>query len=173
MKKLFINGKFYTFDSIKPFAEAVVVENGYFIDMGTTEEMLLQWGRAGHEVVDLQGKAVTPGLTDSHAHLSVIASNFLDLDLTGVRSKDEMLEKVREKANTLQPGEWLIGRGWDENLFTNGGIPTIEELDHVAPQCPVLLTRICYHANLANTKAFEAGALPSRNDCSRRRDHCS
>ena len=98
MKKLFINGKFYTFDSIKPFAEAVVVENGSFIDMGTTEEMRLQWGRTGNEIVDLQGKAVTPGLTDSHLHLSVIATNFLDLDLTGVRSKDEMLEKAREKA---------------------------------------------------------------------------
>ena len=43
MKKLFINGKFYTFDSIKPYVEAVVIENGSFIDMGTTEDMLLQW----------------------------------------------------------------------------------------------------------------------------------
>jgi predicted amidohydrolase YtcJ len=157
MKKLFINGKFYTFDSIKPYVEAVVVENGSFIDMGTTEEMRLQWGRTGNEIVDLQGKAVTPGLTDSHLHLSVIATNFLDLDLTGVRSKDEMLEKARKKANTLQPGEWLIGRGWDENLFTDGCIPTIEELDHIAPHCPLLLTRVCYHANLVNTKALEAG----------------
>ena len=116
--------------------EAAIVENGSFIGMGTTEEMLLQWGQTGNEILDLQGKVVAPGLTDSHFHLSIIATNFLSLDLTGVRSKDEMLEKVREKTNTLQPNqEWLIGRGWDENLFIDESIPTIEELDRIAPRC--------------------------------------
>ena len=98
---------------------------------------------------------VTPGLIDSHLHLSGLAFNFLDLDLTGVKSKTEMLDKIKQKADTVEPGKWLIGMGWDENLFTEGTIPTIEELDYVAPHCPIYLKRICYHAFLVNSKALE------------------
>lgn len=155
MKKIYINGKFYTFNRVKPFIQAVVVEHGRFIDMGTTVDMLLQWGRSDSETINLKGKTVTPGLTDSHAHLSGVGSSFLDLDLTGVTSKQEMLEKIRQQADTLQPGEWLVGGGWDENMFTEGQIPTISELDHVAPNCPLYLARICKHAYLVNTKALK------------------
>ncbi|WP_099159756.1 amidohydrolase [Virgibacillus ndiopensis] len=155
MRKIYTNGKIYTFDQSNPYVQAVVVENGRFIDMGTTEGMLLQWGNSTSEAVDLNGKTVTPGLTDSHLHLSMIANKFLILDLTGVTSKQEMLEKIRTKANTIQPGDWLLGTGWDENLFTDGSIPTITELDFVTPHCPLFLTRICSHAHLVNTKALE------------------
>lgn len=155
MKRIYTNGKFYTFDEAKPVVEAVVIENGRFIDLGSSEDMLTQWGRADVDIIDLEGKTVTPGLIDSHLHLSGIAGNFLDLDVTGVTSKHEMLEMIRTRANTLNEGEWLVGRGWDENLFTDGTIPTIQELDHVAPHCPLFIPRICGHASLVNSKALE------------------
>ncbi|MFL6560046.1 MAG: amidohydrolase, partial [Bacillus sp. (in: firmicutes)] len=154
-KTIFTNGTIYTFDASQPVVEAVVVENGRIIDIGSRHDMILQWGRNGSKTIDLQGKMVTPGLIDSHLHLSGVAFNFLDLDLTGVKSKGEMLKKIREKANTVSPGKWLVGMGWDENLFTEGTIPTIEELDQAAPHCPVYLKRICYHAFLVNSKALE------------------
>ncbi|HLR03077.1 MAG TPA: amidohydrolase [Virgibacillus sp.] len=162
MRKIYTNGKIYTFDKRKPYVTAVVVENGRFIDLGSTEDLMLYWGRADTEVINLQGKTVTPGLIDSHLHLSGIASSFLDLDVTGMTSKQNMLGKIRTQANTLQEDEWLIGRGWDENLFTDGGIPTIEELDHAAPNRPLFIARICSHAFLVNTKALEyCGYHPS------------
>jgi len=154
-KKIFINGKIYTFDPFKPFVESVVVENERFIDMGTTDGMLLEWGRADTETIDLEGKTVTPGLIDSHVHLSMLSRSFTELELTGVTSKEKMLEAVHQKADTLDPGEWLIGNGWDENLFADGGVPTMDELDHVAPNNPVFLRRVCNHAAVANKKAFE------------------
>ncbi|WP_026567252.1 amidohydrolase [Bacillus sp. UNC41MFS5] len=154
-KTIFTNGVIYTFDAGQAIVEAVVVENGRIVDTGSHQEMILQWGRMGANIVDLQGKMATPGLIDSHLHLSGVAFNFLDLDLTGVKSKSEMLGKLRNKANTVAPGQWLVGMGWDENLFTEGQIPTIEELDHVAPHCPVYLKRICHHAFLVNSKALE------------------
>ncbi len=154
-KIIFTNGSFYTLDPSQPFVESVVVEKGRIIDLGTHQEMILQWGRTGSKLVDLYGKMVTPGLIDSHLHLSGVAFNFLDLDLTGIKSKGEMLDKIHAKAKTVAPGKWLVGMGWDENLFSEGTIPTIEELNYVAPHCPVYLKRICHHAFLVNSKALE------------------
>ncbi|MEH7085209.1 amidohydrolase [Neobacillus drentensis] len=162
-RTIFTNGAIYTFDSGQPNVEAVVVENGRILDTGSHQEMILQWGRTGSNIVDLQGKMVTPGLIDSHLHLSGVAFNFLDLDLTGVKSKSEMLGKIRDKANTVAPGQWMIGMGWDENLFTEGNIPTIEDLDHAAPHCPVYLKRICHHAFLVNSKALEMSEYHQSN----------
>lgn len=154
-KTIYTNGVIYTLDSNQPVVESVVIENGKILDLGSHHEMNLQWGRGGTRLIDLQGKMVTPGLIDSHLHMSGVAFNFLDLDLTGVTSKSEMLDKIKQKANTVAPGKWLIGMGWDENLFTEGSIPTIDELDYVAPHCPIYLKRICYHAFLVNSKALE------------------
>ncbi len=155
-KTIYTNGRIYTLDADHPVVEAVVVENGKFVDIGSHDEMILQWGRNGTNVVDLQGKMATPGLIDSHLHLSGIAAFFLELDLTGVRSKQEMLDKIKARAATVPADKWLVGIGWDENLFTDGTFPTIDELDHVAPHCPVYLKRVCHHAYLVNSKALEA-----------------
>lgn len=154
-KKIFINGNFYTFDSSIPRVEAVVAESGRFIDIGTTDDMLLKWGRADVETIDLEQKTVTPGFTDSHLHLSMLSRQFAELDLTGIRSKEEMIEAVRKKTAERRSGEWIVGNGWDENLFTGEGVPTKEELDRVAPDHPVFLRRICQHAAIANSRAFE------------------
>jgi predicted amidohydrolase YtcJ len=90
-KTIYTNGVIYTLDSNQPVVESVVIDNGRIIDLGSNHEMNVQWGRAGARVIDLQGKMVTPGLIDSHLHMSGVAFNFLDLDLTGVTSKAEML----------------------------------------------------------------------------------
>ncbi len=154
MRTIFTNGKIYTFNSRTPLVQAAVVENGRFIDMGSTADMLLQWGRSA-QIIDLEGKAATPGLIDSHLHLSIMADSFINLDLTGVTSKQEMLDKIRERAQQLEPGQWILGSGWDENLFTRGGIPAISELDYAAPANPVLLSRTCLHAALVNSNALQ------------------
>ncbi|WP_173427558.1 amidohydrolase [Mesobacillus campisalis] len=154
LRTIYTNGKIYTFNSRTPFVQAVVVENGRFIDMGSTADMLLQWGSSA-QIIDLEGNAATPGLIDSHLHLSIMADSFINLDLTGVTSKHEMLNKVQERALQLEPGQWIVGSGWDENLFTDGGIPVISELDYAAPANPVLLSRTCLHAALVNSNALK------------------
>lgn len=155
LRKIYKNGNFYTFNSRFSNVQAVVVENGRFIDMGQTEDMLLTWGRPTAEVIDLEGKTVIPGLVDSHLHLSIIADSFINLDLTGVTSKQDMLERIQIRTKELEPGQWVLGSGWDENLFTDGSIPTISELDFVSPGNPLLLSRICLHAAVVNSKALE------------------
>lgn len=153
---IFTNGSIYTLDENSLVVEALVVRDGKIIDIGSHVDMMLQWGRPGKKIVDLQGKMVTPGLIDSHMHLSGVAFNLLDVDLVGVTSKSEMLHIIKERARTVPEGKWVIGMGWDENLFTDGSsIPTIQELDEAAPHCPIYLKRICHHAFLVNSKALE------------------
>ncbi len=152
---LYTNGNIHTMDPASCKVEAVVVENGFIKAVGSHHEMDLQWGRAGTKVIDLHGKTVTPGMIDSHLHLSGIAFRFLELDMTGVSSKTEMLRLIKEKADSVPEGQWIVGMGWDENLFMDGSIPSLEELDKAAPHCPIFLKRICYHAFLVNSRALE------------------
>ncbi|QRG68792.1 amidohydrolase [Brevibacillus choshinensis] len=161
MTTIYTNGRFYTFDANQPQAEAVVVRDGRIIDLGSHRDMVLQWGRPEATVKDLGGKMVTPGLIDSHLHMSSIATKLLTTDLGKVTSKDQLLQVVKEQADQTQANEWVQGRGWDENRFTDGSLPTIEELDRVAPHCPIFLTRVCGHVYLVNSRALEiAGYHP-------------
>lgn len=155
MRTIFKNGKIYTYDETISKAEAVVVEKGRFIDLGSTEDILTQYEQEDTKVIDLGGRAVTPGLTDSHLHLCGIAMQFMHLDLSSVSSKVEMLEKIEKWQENLQPGEWIFGRGWNENLFSDGSIPTIEELDAVSGGHPLYIPRICGHAFLVNSQGLE------------------
>jgi predicted amidohydrolase YtcJ len=152
---LYKKGTIYTLDRGRPRAEAIVVRDGRILDLGSNDDMVLQWGRADVKQVDLAGGMVIPGLIDSHLHLSATGLKLISLDLSGVGSKQAMLASIRHKAREIKPGEWLIGRGWNEKLFSDGGLPVMEELDQAAPHCPMFLTRICGHAFLANTRAFE------------------
>ncbi|KQL44281.1 hydrolase [Brevibacillus choshinensis] len=153
---IFTNGRIYTGDPQHLFVQAMVVKDGLVHDLGTDADMTLQWGKSDTRIIDLQGCTATPGLIDSHLHLGWLGLTFLQLDLTKATSKDEMLYLIKQKAEQTPPNEWIQGFGWDENLFVGGGgIPTLEELDLVAPHCPILLSRICGHANLVNSKALE------------------
>lgn len=154
---IFTNGHIYTGDPRHLFVQSVVVKDGLVHDLGSDADMLLQWGRSDARIIDLHGHTATPGLIDSHLHLGWLGLSFLQVDLRQAASKDEMLGLIKQKADETAAGEWIVGFGWDENLFTDGrAIPTIEELDRVAPHCPIILARICGHAHLVNSKAFEA-----------------
>ena len=155
MRRIFANGKFHTMDQMHPMVEAVVVENGRIIDLGNTTSMKAHWNHGKTEVVDLNEAFVTPGLIDSHLHIAGIAENIRNLNVTDCTSADEMLAEIKKHVERLKPGEWIVGRGWNENEFDNGVIPTIEELDRVAPHNPMYIARICGHASLVNSQALE------------------
>ncbi len=87
MITIYINGVIYTFQSSQPIVEAVAVKDGRFIDMGSSTQILAFWSTKTNTIIDLEGKTVTPGLTDTHLHLSMQAMKFIDLDVTGVTQK--------------------------------------------------------------------------------------
>ncbi len=106
-------------------------------------------------VIDLAGRAVTPGLIDAHSHLGGLGEALQQVDLVGTTSYEEVVRRVREAAGKLPAGSWVQGRGWDQNHWPEKAFPTHEALSAAVPGHPVWLTRIDGHAALVNAAAME------------------
>ena len=85
----------YTMNPKEPVVQSIVSRNERIVDMGSYEDMLLHWGRNGTTIIDLEGKTVIPGLIDSHLHISSVGINSLELDLTGITSKEMLLSAIQ------------------------------------------------------------------------------
>lgn len=149
----------YSMNPLQPRFEALVVDGGKIVALGDRSEIMLQYGARVDKILDLGGATVLPGLVDSHLHVSLVGEQAVRLDLSGVTSKAEMLHLIRAKAGTLDKNEWVLGGGFDDNKLAGGLTPTLAELDEAANGRPLLLTRICQHAQLANTKAFQLAGI--------------
>lgn len=158
MRTIYTDGRVFTGDA--SLAEAFIVEDGRFVAVGTTAELLsASHRRKGDEVVSLGGRFVCPGFNDSHMHLLSLG-NALELcslsDATG--SLAELQQALRDFAalHQLQEGEWLLGRGWNQDYFTPASdIPTRYDLDAVSTAHPICITRCCGHCLVVNSRALE------------------
>src|SRR3989441_7836918 len=106
------NGRIYTIEARNRVVDTIVVREGRVAFVGRRADVNAP---AAEEVVDLEGRAVLPGLVDAHGHLMYLARARLTLDAGGARSEAEVAERVAARAATLPRGEWLGGRGWDQN----------------------------------------------------------
>ncbi|OMC88560.1 amidohydrolase [Viridibacillus sp. FSL H7-0596] len=154
MGQLWFGGTIYTMQHDGDTVEAVLVESGKVKKVGTYEELKTQ----AEEVIDLQGAVMYPGFVDSHLHMIGYGEKLLRLDLTNVKSSDELLDVIKQAAANCSSEEWLIAEGWDENQFNDIRIPTVQELDAIRQE-PIVLKRICRHVVLANTSAMAAGNI--------------
>jgi predicted amidohydrolase YtcJ len=117
------------------------------------------------EVVDLGGHFLMPGFNDAHVHLDDAGTMKLSVDLTGVKSLEELRARVDKKVAESKAGDWILGSGWDETLWPVKVTPTRFDLDEVSSGRPVFLVRIDGHIAVANTRALQLGSitLASRN----------
>ncbi|PIQ61798.1 MAG: amidohydrolase [Bacteroidetes bacterium CG12_big_fil_rev_8_21_14_0_65_60_17] len=140
----------------QPDASAMAVVEGRIEAVGTAE--LLLETHADLPVLSAGGKTVIPGLIDAHAHLRNLAQMRLSADLVGTGSIEEIIMRLKEHEKNLSPGEWLRGRGWDQNDWPTPAFPTRHDLDVAFPDRPVWLERIDGHAMWANTVAIRAAS---------------
>lgn len=147
------NAKIYTVNNSFDIVEAMAVDKGTFVAVGTADEILSVY--SSNNIINAQGKFVYPGFNDGHSHfLSYGLTATKYANLVGTKSFDEVLERVKDHYNNF-PGEWILGRGWDQNDWEDISFPTKEKLDKIFPDNPVVLTRIDGHAVLINSKALE------------------
>jgi len=148
------NARIYTSDVNRPVAEALAVKSGRIAFVGSNRGALSLAGPRT-ERLDLAGKTVIAGMVDAHAHLLGLGQALRTVDLVGTRSYDEVIARVVERAKTARPGEWIRGRGWDQNDWADTRFPTHAALSRAVPNNPVYLTRVDGHAALVNAKALE------------------
>jgi len=148
------NAQIYTSDVNRPVAEALAVRAGRIAFVGSNRGALALAGPRT-ERIDLAGKTVITGMVDAHAHLLGLGQALRTVDLVGTRSYDEVIARVVERAKTARPGEWIRGRGWDQNDWADTRFPTHAALSRAVPNNPVYLTRVDGHAALVNAKALE------------------
>jgi len=111
------------------------------------------------QVVDLGGHFVMPGFNDAHLHLSDAGQQKLGVDLVGVKSIDELRERLAAKVQTAKAGEWILGGGWDESLWPVKALPNRWDLDEVSGGHPVYLDRVDGHLAVANTRALQLASI--------------
>jgi predicted amidohydrolase YtcJ len=154
--KILVNGKVCTMDAERPWVQALAIAGEHILAVGDDLSDLLA---PGGEVLDLGGRCVLPGLTDSHVHFTWYAIGLRRLDVAGVRSLDEMLARVAKRARKTEPGDWVDGGGWDQELWPVRSFPTAADLDKVAPKHPVLLRAKSGHALVANSRALQMAGI--------------
>ncbi|KYF62711.1 hypothetical protein BE11_18965 [Sorangium cellulosum] len=147
-----------TMDPGKPRAEAVAVRGERIVFVGSAAGTKAFVG-PGTRVVELPGGAVVPGLVDGHAHLYGLGVALETLSVRGTRSAEEAAARVAEAAKARPRGEWITGRGWDQNLWPGAAFPTHAPLDAAAPEHPVALRRVDGHALWANAAAMRAAGV--------------
>lgn len=155
MGSLVYGGNIYTLQEEGQKAEAVFFENGKVVDYGQKIKLEKAYGTRITERIDLYGSTLLPGFVDSHMHLVGYGEKLIRLDLSLCRSKEEVLEKVAAFTDKVPEGEWIIGDGWNENLWEEKLPITRKELDKYISSHPVLLNRICKHAIAVNSRALE------------------
>ncbi|MBA3256410.1 MAG: amidohydrolase family protein, partial [Pyrinomonadaceae bacterium] len=155
---VFKNGNVYTVNSSQPKAEAVAVKADRIVFVGSNIEAQRYVGKSTR-VVDLQGKTVVPGMTDAHQHLPGVGFREMKLNLEGVTSLEDFLGQVKARLDQARPGEWVTGRGWIETFWKPPVFPTRTDLDKVAPNNPVVLTRADGHASVVNSAALRIAAV--------------
>jgi predicted amidohydrolase YtcJ len=161
---IFMHANVYTgVPSNTPFSsvlreEAIAVRGDRIQAVGKTVDIEKLKGPQT-QVIDLGGHFVMPGFNDAHLHLYDAGITKLSVDLTGVKSLDELRDRVRKKVDEAKAGEWIRGSGWDETLWPVKVTPTRWDLDEVSAGHPVFLERIDGHIAVANTRALQLGSI--------------
>ena len=153
---ILFNGRFTTLDRANPEAAAVAIKDGRFVQVGSAEEILSLAG-PGTRRINLGGRRVLPGLIDSHLHIIRGGLNFnLELRWDGVRSLADAMAMLKAQVAITPAPQWVrVVGGFTEHQFAEKRLPTIEELNAVAPDTPVFILHL-YDRALLNGAALRA-----------------
>jgi predicted amidohydrolase YtcJ len=156
------SGKIYTMDaaagpSYGRIAEAVAVKDGRIMAVGHDAEIEAMAGTNTQRLA-LGGRAVIPGIFDSHNHFMEVGAKLSMIRLDECESPEEMMELVRERAKDTPPGDWIIGQGWNEGMFADGRLPTRYDIDPATSEHPVVLMRF-FNTDVANSYALKMAGI--------------
>jgi hypothetical protein len=156
-----LNAKVLTVDARDSVAQAVAIAGGKIAAVGTSEAVRA-WIGPKTQVFDLKGLTLTPGLIDSHCHLSTGGAEehfSLDLRFPTVKSIAEIAKQVGEARKQRKSGEWVQGTGWDEGKLAERRVIVASDLDPATPDNPVWLEQTMGHYGTANAAALKLAGV--------------
>jgi predicted amidohydrolase YtcJ len=153
-----IGGKVLTMNASQPYAEAIAIKNDKIVKVGTNEE-ISRWIGKDTKIINLKEKTVVPGFIDTHVHVADFGRFLTWIDLRGVKSIEEMQSRIRKHAQNMPKGKWIIGHGWDQNLFIEKRFPNFLDLDEASPDKPVILFHQCGRMCVVNSRALELAGV--------------
>lgn len=159
MDLILVNGNIRTMDAFMPLAQAVSVQDGKIAYVGDNKNAL-SFKTERTNIIDLEGKTLVPSFNDSHMHLVGHGAFMEKANLTGSRSIDELIDKMKSYiySRDIAPGAWVQGRGWNHDHFDSKRFPNRYDLDNITEDYPICLQRACGHVCVINSKALkEAG----------------
>ncbi len=168
MTKLYFNGKIYVEQG--RFADSMLICEDKIAAVGRFDDITARISDyidtetqsvCAIEKIDLMGRCVLPGINDSHQHTLGVGKLLASVNLAGVRSVDEMVERAKlfMTQHPLKDGDVLVGRGWNQDYFADNRMPTRHDMDRITTEYPVIFTRACGHILVANTKALETAGI--------------
>jgi predicted amidohydrolase YtcJ len=147
-----IHARIYTANTRQPQASAIAVAKGKILGVG---EDFSRYIKPSTHVIDAHGAMLMPGFIDSHGHVRGLGDMLVQIDLRGLTSQEAAVNKVKQAAAKAKPGEWVLGRAWDQNLWPGKSFPDAAGISAAAPNNPVALERVDGHAVWINSKALE------------------
>ena len=156
LDKLFINGEIYSMKKEGEKFQSLGVKDGKITFLGTDEEAK---NVSSKELIDLKGKMMIPGMADAHLHLYAYCQNLTFVDLSKVHNIDEMINLMKEKVKNVKKGDWVKGVNFDQSKWKENRFPTLEEMDSISKDNPIIIKRCCLHAVVANSKALEMASI--------------
>jgi len=153
-----LNTNVMTLDSKQPKAEAVAIQNGKIIAVGSNEEIRKYVGKET-KIIDAKNGTVVPGFVDCHVHMTGFGWSLQTLDLRNVNSIKEMQQKLQEYAEKNSEKSWILGGRWDQEKFVERRFPNRWDLDEASADKPVFLVRVCGHVGVANSKALQLAGI--------------
>lgn len=161
---IILEGNIYTAEKDTTWAGSMAVRDGKIVFIGDSTESLKYKGEQT-ELFRAGRKFIMPGFIEGHGHFAGLGGSLINLNFIKTKSWDEIVAMVAEKAKTAKPGEWIIGRGWHQEKWTQPlfasvhGYPLHDALSEVSPDNPVLLSHASGHGSFVNAKAMQLAGV--------------
>ena len=152
-----LNAHVVTMYDKQPSAEAIAIEGDRIVWVGSTKEAKRLYPKPAR-TMDLHGRTVLPGIIDAHTHLINLGESLVRLNLKDLPTENGIIERVKQRAASTAPGEWILGWGWDEGKWASN-YPTNQALSAATPSNPVFLVGLHTFAAWANQRALEMAGI--------------
>lgn len=155
--KVFKNAKIFTSNKAAPYAESLIIENGFITWIGNNNDI----PKVNGEIIDFQGKKIIPGFIDAHMHPIILADCTQKISCLPplASSIEELIEVIKSESKKKKSGEWIQGWGYDEEKFSEHRAPNRWDLDKASTDHPIELLRSCSHVRSVNSKALELARI--------------